>query len=533
MEGMIRIDNHGKGFGEVMNLIEHLSALRGLEEKQKARIRLLTEETMEMVKNISNGFEAEVSASIENGQFELRLSSRAQMDSLKRERLQEIVEQKEGSGEISGKIRAILESRYYEDSEKNAEYLEQMGLTRVEAGELEEDEETPKEEEYVWSLQNYGFRTFDRKEDEEAAEEEAEADWAEIGRSIIANLSDDLRIYIFRDRLELIVTKRLEEEETHEAWKIDPELEALKKVPVAKSRIQVKMIQILYGGLLKREKSSETVSVRRVQLPCEFSPKKMLDCVIYEPVGRETEILPSVLLLHGGAFVLPALPYHCRLARTVAEQAGVRVFLPDYDLGPVFKPPVQHLEAYAIYKYLLAQKDAFLIDTRRVALMGDSAGGTLCAALCLMLKDRGEPMPAGQLLFYPSLDGRLTSRSMQLYTDVPVINAKAVKAYHKLLGAKPGEGEDKYKKYRSPVEAESLAGMPPTYVETAEFDCLHDDGILYADRLVKEHVDVVLNETKGTVHAYDMAKDSDVLKRSMEKRIRFLKELWDKNGMDQ
>ena len=66
--------------------------------------------------------------------------------------------------------------------------------------------------------------------------------------------------------------------------------------------------------------------------------------------------------------------------------------------------------------------------------------------------------------------------------------------------------------------------MPPTYVETAEFDCLHDDGILYADRLSKENCEVVLNETKGTVHAFDMAKDSAVLKEAMERRAGFIKE---------
>ena len=65
--------------------------------------------------------------------------------------------------------------------------------------------------------------------------------------------------------------------------------------------------------------------------------------------------------------------------------------------------------------------------------------------------------------------------------------------------------------------------MPPTYVETAEFDSLHDDGTLYADRISKEHGDVILNETKGTVHAFDMAKDSSILNECMERRIQFIK----------
>ena len=136
-------------------------------------------------------------------------------------------------------------------------------------------------------------------------------------------------------------------------------------------------------------------------------------------------------------------------------------------------------------------------------------------------------MPSGQILLYPSLDARLTSRSMELYTDVPIVNSEAVKFYYKICASKSAEeGSQARREYISPVEAESLAGMPPTYVETAEFDCLHDDGILYADLLAKENCEVVLNETKGTVHAYDMAENSSVLKESLEKRARFINELF-------
>ena len=131
-------------------------------------------------------------------------------------------------------------------------------------------------------------------------------------------------------------------------------------------------------------------------------------------------------------------------------------------------------------------------------------------------------MPTGQLLLYPSLDTRLKSKSIRTYLDVPVCNTKAVIEYYKLCVSKEDHSPSVYS---SPVEAETLKGMPPTYVETAEFDCLHDDGILFADRLSKENCDVVLNETKGTVHAYDMAENSSILKASLEKRAGFINAL--------
>lgn len=515
---MIKIDNHGTGFASVLEETENLARQNGLDDKQLSQIRLLTEETMEMVRNLSEEFEAELSLKIDNGQFELKMNSETRMDSRKRERMQEIVSGDSETRGVSGKIRAVLQSRYYDESESNEKLFEEMGIQRVEAGKIDDEDKDPEEEEYIWSLQNYGFVTFDRQE----SIWDSDTEWAEIGRSIIANLSDDLRIYIFRDHQELIVTKQLREETAErDKWKIDPELEVLKKIPVASSRIQVRMVQLLYGGLGNKEKSDNKLSVRQIKIPCDDSPVKKLKCLIYEPLDKTKEVLPTVLLLHGGAFVFPALPYHYRLARYIAENTQSRVFMPDYDLAPDYKPPIQHNEAYKIYKYLLDNAEGQLIDPERLVIIGDSAGGTMCAALCLRLKKKGMKMPAGQLLLYPSLDSRLESRSMKLYTDVPVCNAKAVKAYYKLCQSKfvkvPHE-------YSSPVEADSLEGMPPTYVETAEFDCLHDDGILYADRLSKENCEVVLNETKGTVHAFDMAKDSAVLKEAMERRAGFIKE---------
>ena len=559
MTDKITIDNSGQGFSEVLKTAEQLAVDKGLDQKQQSDIRLLAEETMELVRNISDEFRAEVQVTIDDRQFEMRLYSEASMDSERRDHLHEIVYGKDETREVSGKIKAVLESRYYDESGENEEFLDQMGVQKIEAAEINDGNDSD-EEEYIWSLQNYGFKTFDNHE----SSLESETDWAEIGRSIIANLADDFRIYIFRDHRELIVTRHIHESlREYNQWAIDPELEDLKKVPVPRTRIQVKMIQLLYRNLHNKEKSDDDLTVDKITIPTQTSPRKKMGCMVYIPRGKENEVLPTVLLLHGGAMVLPALPYHYRLARTIARETGGRVFMPLYDLAPTHKPPIQHKEAAEAYGYLLKNAVDLHIDPSRVVLVGDSAGGTLCAALCLILRDMGKPMPFGQVLLYPSLDARLTSESMQLYTDVPIVNAKAVKFYYKICSHKKSarkgnrtwakaadkntentsgkaadKAEDKatekakadsMRGYTSPVEAVSLEGMPPTYVETAEFDCLHDDGILYADRLAREDCKVVLNETKGTVHAYDMAENSTVLKKSMKRRTDFINELFRSN----
>jgi len=77
----------------------------------------------------------------------------------------------------------------------------------------------------------------------------------------------------------------------------------------------------------------------------------------------------------------------------------------------------------------------------------------------------------------------------------------------------------------SPVEAPSFEGLPPAYIETAEFDCLHDDGILYASLLRNAGIEVTLNKTKGTMHGFDIATKAPTTLAAMEQRIAFMKRM--------
>ncbi len=302
-------------------------------------------------------------------------------------------------------------------------------------------------------------------------------------------------------------------------YDIDPEFEILKKFPVITSRRQIRLVQLMFKDLPGKERSTDTLLVKKELIPARFSPDGSLHSLIYTPVEFSDKPSPCVLFLHGGAFVFPALPYHFRLARKIAVGVGCRVVMPIYDLAPSFKPPLQQEEAFDVYCCLKDKAGEYCIEPEKTAVIGDSAGGTLCAALMLMLRDRGISLPAAQALLYPSLDTRFQSESVRKYPDVPVCNSNAVIKYLELChNDAPGKRE-----YISPLEAASLKGMPVSYVETAEFDCLHDDGIAYAKRLLEEGCNVELNETKGTVHAFDMAKNSTILKRVMEQRIAFLK----------
>ncbi len=511
----IHVNNHGSGVAEVLQQAEDTAVHYGLNSHASAELRLLTEETMEMIRSIAGDFDADFHIEGSHRGCALHFKAATPMDEEKRQRLMAAsAKDREGSG-LAGRIGGILQNRYRDPGQAPDE-LEEIGIRKADSALIRDMGHEEGEEGFVWSLQSYEMSVFDRTVKQDISEEA----WAEISRSIIANLADDIRIGIFRDSAEIIVQKNFEDRSRESAKKyaIDPEFEKLKKIPIATSRMQVRMIQLMYRNLRAKEKSTETVTVTREKLPVPSAPKGRLSTMIYTPKALEGQSSPCVLLLHGGAFVFPALPYHYRLARKIAEGALCRVFMPFYDLAPSYIPPLQQEEVLNVYRYLRNYAQKLMIDPEKIAVAGDSAGGTLTAALMLMLRDREMPLPTAQCLFYPSLDTRFQSESMKEYTDVPVCNTRAVLKYQELCHNDVPVKRD----YLSPLETASLAGMPATYVETAEFDCLHDDGIAYAERLKEEGVRVLLNETKGTVHAFDMAKDSRILAKAMEQRIGFL-----------
>ncbi len=513
----IHVDNRGNGVTEVLKQSEEIAEHYALDRHTSVQLRLLTEETLEMIKGITGEFEADFHIEASRRGCELKFTARNLTDLQKRERLLEVSSKEVKRKGIAGRISTVLDNRYRDPDEASKE-MEDMGIRKAGPALWEDMPWIDAEDGYVWSLQSYEMSVFDRTVNQAVMDEE----WIEISHSIIANLADDVRIFFLADSVEISVIKSFEVSvlKAADKYAIDPEFEQLKKMPIPTSRVEIRIVQLMYKKLPGKEKSTEDLIVVTEKIPVPSAPKDRLITLIYTPKKVADRPSGCVLLLHGGAFVLPALPYHYRLARKVAKEAGCRVFMPLYDLAPTYIPPLQQEEAFDVYCYLRDNAEKLNIDPERIAVMGDSAGGTLCAALMLMLRDRKLPLPAAQALLYPSLDTRFDSASMKEYTDVPVCNAKAVFKYQALChNEAPGN-----KEYSSPVEAASLKGMPATYVETAEFDCLHDDGIAYAARLKEEGCEVILNETKGTVHAFDMARDSSILKQAMEQRIGFIRD---------
>ena len=180
-------------------------------------------------------------------------------------------------------------------------------------------------------------------------------------------------------------------------------------------------------------------------------------------------------------------------------------------------------DCYAAFCWAYDHADTLGIDVQHIGIGGDSAGSTLAVGVCLMARQRNHPVKFRfQMLPYPFLDARNTSESCKRYTDTPMWNSSLSDRIGPMT--RVDRNVPNYIWY-SPVEAESFEGLPPAYIETAEFDCLHDDGILYAELLRKAGVEVTLNETKGTMHGFDISTKAPTTLAAMQQRIAFMKRM--------
>lgn len=220
--------------------------------------------------------------------------------------------------------------------------------------------------------------------------------------------------------------------------------------------------------------------------------------------------------------MLEAAGYHYMNALRYASECGCRVVFPLYRLAPDHPFPIFLEDCYSVFSSVWDRAGELGIDRNRIGIGGDSVGSDLSVGVIMLARDRKHPVTfLFQMLPYPYLDARNNSESARRYTDTPMWNS----TLSEKIGPMTRVGRDNpMYLYYSPVEASDFSFFPPAYIETAEFDCLHDDGILYAKLLEEAGVKVVLNETRGTMHGYDIMRSSPTALASMEKRIAFMKE---------
>lgn len=225
------------------------------------------------------------------------------------------------------------------------------------------------------------------------------------------------------------------------------------------------------------------------------------------PVGGR----PALLDIHGGGFAVGSIDMEHAFATQLARDLGVVVATPEYRLAPEHPFPAGLEDCYATLGWMHDGADTLGIDRGRIGVGGQSAGGGLAAATALLARDRGGPPLCFQFLGIPELDHRLETASMRVFVDTPLWHRpNAVLSWQYYLGTGAGEVSP----YASPAIAENLAGLPPAYVTTMEFDPLRDEGIEYAMRMMAAGVSVELHSYPGTFHGSTMITTAAVSQRA-------------------
>jgi acetyl esterase len=215
--------------------------------------------------------------------------------------------------------------------------------------------------------------------------------------------------------------------------------------------------------------------------------------------ARTNELLPLVMYFHGGGFVSGDVNTHDELTRLLANAADCVIVSVSYRLAPAHPYPAALHDCLAAVDWAVAHAAEFGADARRLAVAGDSAGGNLAAVTAQYLRDKGGAKLAAQLLIYPGTDmaGQLTG-SMTETGEGFYMSHDDMEFYHTSYVGKCDPADP----YLSPIRAETLAGLPPAFVLTAQYDPLRDQGQAYAKRLTDAGVPTKLVNYDSAIHGF-------------------------------
>ncbi len=262
----------------------------------------------------------------------------------------------------------------------------------------------------------------------------------------------------------------------------------LEQLPLAEARaVRSEMV----------EASGPEEPVAEVQNRSIPGPAGPIPVRVYRPVKKET--LPALVFFHGGGYVICNLDTHDRVCRGLANASGCAVISVDYRLAPEHKYPAAVDDAYAATQYVAEHAAEFGVDPNRIAVGGDSAGGTLATVVSLLARDRGGPPLKFQLLIYPLVDFYDESPSMQQYSKDHFLSREGMDWFRESYLPSREAGLEPS---ASPMNASSLQGLPPAMIITAECDPLRDQGEAYARKLQSAGVPVELKRYEGMIHPF-------------------------------
>ncbi len=263
----------------------------------------------------------------------------------------------------------------------------------------------------------------------------------------------------------------------------------LQDLPVAEAR------RIADERVIRTNIAPEAVSsVRDVMIPGRGGALRLR---VYKPADKPGQ--PVLLYIHGGGFTVGNLDTHDPQCRRFANRAGCMVVAVEYRLAPEHRFPAAVEDVLSAAEWIAVQADAIGADRMRVAITGDSSGGTLTATVCQQLRGRADLRVCLQVLIYPGTDLRMTAPSHVRLGEGNFLTAAKLRWFYEQYLRSPADAEDPL---ASPLLAESVAGLPPALLITAGLDPLLDEGIEYAERLRQAGVPVEHINYEGWPHGF-------------------------------
>jgi len=261
---------------------------------------------------------------------------------------------------------------------------------------------------------------------------------------------------------------------------------------------------------------------------------------VYAPDDAR-EAVPGLIYLFSGGYVagsIEMIDYHSRM---LADRAGIAVLAIAYRLAPEDPYPAALNDAYAALEWVTSSAAAQLgIDTSRIGVLGESAGGGLAASLALLARDRGGPRLTAQFLDAPTVDDRLATHSIRTLVDVPVFTAKlnlvlgvwqpltAPDCWGHYLRGTTQPGQADVPLYAAPTRAtiDDVADLPPAFVTSYQVDPTRDEGLHYALILIQAGVPTDLHHYAGAFHlAHSCFPGTSIGARMMTDRLEAIERL--------
>ena len=300
-------------------------------------------------------------------------------------------------------------------------------------------------------------------------------------------------------------------DENDQMWAVIEQLIAFNDPPLptltaAQARMTHSVSQSVVNALLNknnRAASSFSLTISQMVLPKAYTPGSDTAGVqvrVYKPANA-TGTPPAIVYLHGGGWVIGSLDVYEPSAKALAARTGAVVYSVDYRLASetMNKFPAAHEDAYAAYKYVHDNAATLGVNSAKIAIAGESAGGNMAAAVCLLAKERGLALPIHELLVYPVANNDLTTASYQQYANAVPLNKPNIQYFTGLYFNSPADGDNRL---ISLVDVADLHGLPPTTIIAAEIDPLQTEGQTLRDKLMAAGVATDYTLYPGTTHEF-------------------------------